>query len=129
MEAPPETFSLDAFCKERGASELELDIVKAYFSLSDETRKEIMDNFSMLFSKTPVETEAAEIPDETPRLTEEEIEAQGEAFKALLRGEQKVKRQLDAEVLRYVTATSARNRSGTFGASGTSGSSTEGNIA
>ena len=43
IQAP--TFSLDDFVKERGATGLELDIVKAYFELDPDTRKMLVQHF------------------------------------------------------------------------------------
>ena len=45
----PDTFNLDEFARERGASDMELAFVKAYFTMSDATRKEIMENLSTMF--------------------------------------------------------------------------------
>ena len=45
----PDTFNLDEFARERGASDMELAFVKAYFTMSDATRKEIMENLSAMF--------------------------------------------------------------------------------
>ena len=45
----PDTFNLDEFARERGASDMELAFVKAYFTMSDTTRKEIMENLSTMF--------------------------------------------------------------------------------
>ena len=39
------TFSLDEFVKSRGASDLELDIMKAYFDLEPDVRKMIIEHF------------------------------------------------------------------------------------
>lgn len=41
----PDTFSLDNYVKEHGATELELRIAKAYFSLEPEIRKMILEHF------------------------------------------------------------------------------------
>lgn len=88
MEAPPETFSLDAFCKERGASELEIEFVKAYFTLSDATRKEIMDNFASIFTSAT----ASGLADPTaPTMSEAEIDAQTERYRNLLKRERALK--------------------------------------
>ena len=39
------TFNLDEFVKSRGASDLELDIMKAYFDLEPDVRKMIIEHF------------------------------------------------------------------------------------
>ena len=46
MYAPKTTFNLDEFARQRGASDLEIAIVKAYFNLNEATRKDILENFS-----------------------------------------------------------------------------------
>lgn len=88
MEAPPETFSLDAFCKERGASDLEIEFVKAYFALSDATRAEIMENFGAVFTKAMSPELGG--PD-APALSEAEIDAQTERYRNLLKRERALK--------------------------------------
>lgn len=45
MFIPSSTFSLDEFVKSRGASDLELDIMKAYFDLEPDVRKMIIEHF------------------------------------------------------------------------------------
>ena len=45
MFIPSSTFSLDEFVKNRGASDLELDIMKAYFDLEPDVRKMIIEHF------------------------------------------------------------------------------------
>ena len=45
MRNTPETFSLDKYAKERGATELELRVAKAYFSLDPEIRKMLLEHF------------------------------------------------------------------------------------
>lgn len=41
----PKTFSLDKYVKENGGTELELEIVKAYFSIDSATRKQLLEHF------------------------------------------------------------------------------------
>lgn len=45
MLVQPDTFSLEAFVKERGMSELELRILKRYFNLDPKVRKEALAYF------------------------------------------------------------------------------------
>ena len=45
MYIQPPTFSLDDFMKQHGATDLELQIVKAYFELDQDTRKKIINHF------------------------------------------------------------------------------------
>lgn len=65
MFVQPETFNLDDFARARGASDLELKVVKAYFELDPDIRKmliehfktELMDDDSSDHPKTPEELE------------------------------------------------------------------------
>jgi transcriptional regulator with XRE-family HTH domain len=65
MAVQLETFNLDEFARARGASDLELKVVKAYFELDSDIRKmliehfktELMDDDSSDHPKTPEELE------------------------------------------------------------------------
>lgn len=63
MRLEPETFNLDEFAKTRGASDLELKVVKAYFELDPSIRKMLIEHFKAEFTdnndhpKTPEELE------------------------------------------------------------------------
>jgi transcriptional regulator with XRE-family HTH domain len=46
MFAPPTAFSLDDFMKKRGATELELEIVKAYFDYPADQRAQLIEHFT-----------------------------------------------------------------------------------
>lgn len=69
------TFNLDAFAKDRGASDLELEIMKAYFELDPEIRHSVLDHFKQKLSATnsnseeDVFTALSKVPD-----TPEELE-------------------------------------------------------
>lgn len=52
MFVPVSTFNLDEFVKSKGASDLELEIVKAYFELDEDVRDTIIEHFKNKFSKT-----------------------------------------------------------------------------
>lgn len=70
VKAP--TFSLDQFVRERGASELELEIMKAYFELDPEVRKTVLDHFKARFAAA-----AQEAPEPAAREPSvEELEAE-----------------------------------------------------
>ena len=45
MTIDSDTFSLDKFLKQRGATELELQIIKSYFDLDPDMRKMLIDHF------------------------------------------------------------------------------------
>lgn len=50
MFVTPETFSLDQYLKEKGCTELEMEIVKAYFELDMDTRQKVFDHFQARLS-------------------------------------------------------------------------------
>lgn len=62
-----DTFSLDEYAKQKGATELELQIVKTYFGLDPDTRKALLELFKKSLS-APVPTEKEK--------TVEELEAE-----------------------------------------------------
>lgn len=49
MFQEPGSFSLDDFVKQRGASEIELAILKAYFDIDLDTRRKILNRFRSCF--------------------------------------------------------------------------------
>lgn len=59
MIIEPDTFSLDQYAKERGASELELAIAKAYFDLPQDVRSQMLAKLKSLLTG---ETEATAEP-------------------------------------------------------------------
>lgn len=60
MNVEPDTFSLDKFMKQRGATELEKQIVKTYFDFEPEVRDALLKEFIILrlLSSNANETEA-----------------------------------------------------------------------
>ena len=60
------TFSLDEFVKSRGASDLELDIMKAYYDLETDVRKMIIEHF-----KSRLATPKRDLFDNVPDTPEE----------------------------------------------------------
>lgn len=66
MFVEPDTFSLDEFVKQRGATDLELQIVKTYFDLDPDTRKMLVDHFRKGL--------AASVPAAVEEKTVEELE-------------------------------------------------------
>jgi len=77
MYIQPPSFSLDVFVRERGADEVELAIVKAYFELETDVRQKLVDHFKKKFSKmvseesTNLHSVDYDVPD-----TPEELERQ-----------------------------------------------------
>lgn len=56
MFVPASTFNLDEFVKSKGASDLELEIVKAYFELDENVRDSIIELFKKKFGKTAADS-------------------------------------------------------------------------
>lgn len=71
MFVEPDTFSLDEFVKQRGATDLELQIVKLYFDLDASTRKMLVSHFRSGLAAAVNENPALIVPD-----TPEELEAE-----------------------------------------------------
>lgn len=70
MHVEAETFSLDEFVKQRGATELEMQIVKTYFDLDPDTRAMLVDHFrNGLLASAP-----AAVPASPAEMTVEEAE-------------------------------------------------------
>ena len=70
MFVEPDTFSLDEFVKQRGATDLELQIIKTYFDLDPDTRKMLVSHFRSGLAAAISENPAMIVPD-----TPEELEA------------------------------------------------------
>lgn len=71
MYIQPPTFSLDDFVKSKGATGLELEIVKTYFELDPEIRRTAMEHFKRRLAAAVAADPALIVPDR-----EEELEAQ-----------------------------------------------------
>lgn len=71
MFVQPDTFSLDDFVKSKGATGLELEIVKTYFELDPEIRRTAMEHFKRRLAAAVAANPALIVPD-----SEEELEAQ-----------------------------------------------------
>lgn len=54
MFIEPDEFSLDDFIKAKGATKLETQIIKAYFELSPDTRRDLIEHFKARLSADPV---------------------------------------------------------------------------
>ncbi|MEF2888747.1 MAG: helix-turn-helix transcriptional regulator [Turicibacter sanguinis] len=57
-----ETFSLDAFVRQHGMSDLELDILKAYFELEPEIRRHLLKHFKERFTSSKSKTLSTTAP-------------------------------------------------------------------
>lgn len=69
----PDTFSLDEFMKQRGATDLELQIVKACFELEPDTRKMLVEHFKSRFFNS-ADTTSQDDDTEKHEPTVEELE-------------------------------------------------------
>lgn len=67
----PDTFSLDEYARQMGATDLELQIVKLYFDLDANTRKMLVSHFRSGLTAAINENPALIVPD-----TPEELEAE-----------------------------------------------------
>lgn len=65
MYVEPDAFSLDGFMKSHDASDIELEIVKAYFEIDVETRKKLIQHFKERILCQP---QHPETPEELERL-------------------------------------------------------------
>ena len=79
MYSQAELFSLDRFLQERGASDLELSIVKAYFELDPAIRRAVLDHFRSRLAVDPDETEAEAVKQEYLRQKKAEGESSATA--------------------------------------------------
>ena len=70
MFVEPDTFSLDEFMKQQGATDLEKLVVKTYFELDPDTRKMLVSHFRRNLVSAISENPALTVPD-----TAEELEA------------------------------------------------------
>lgn len=71
MFVQPDAFNLDNFVKSKGATDLELEIIKTYFTLDPEIRKTMIEHFKRNLSAAVATNPWLFVPD-----TEEELEAQ-----------------------------------------------------
>lgn len=71
MFVQPDTFSLDEFVKSKGATGLELEIIKTYFELDPEIRQAAMEHFKRRLAAAISADPSLLVPD-----TPEELEAQ-----------------------------------------------------
>lgn len=71
MTETPETFNLDKFAKDRGASDLELKVVKAYFELDPDIRKMLIEHFKTELSEKQTHPDTPEELEEQYPVEEE----------------------------------------------------------
>lgn len=66
MFQEPDTFCLDDFAKEHGATDLELEILKAYFRLPEDVRKVVIDGFKASLGESPHPETPEELEEKFP---------------------------------------------------------------
>lgn len=76
-----DTFSLDKFLEMKNATNLEKEIIQAYFSLPETVRKDVINHFKEFFSKK----------DDDDIEEDDEIQRELEAYKLELQAERKAK--------------------------------------
>ena len=120
MEDTEPMTPLTEYVQERGMTPFEERLIHAWFDLPLDTRQMLMDHFrkrladggdllagldafaggnSAVPAMAPVEEDAEETAEEVPYRTEEEIQEKLAAYEALLRGEQRMRRQYKTERL------------------------------
>ena len=72
MFAPDASFDLDTFVRNHGATDLELRIVKAFFSVDQDTRNVFLDQFQRFLAE---KEKSQEVPKTPAEMTESEIHA------------------------------------------------------
>lgn len=70
MFVQTDEFDLNEYMKSRGATDLEMELMRAYFDLDENIRKEIMEHFKSKLGKAAQKNPAVFIPD-TPEKLEE----------------------------------------------------------
>ena len=70
MFVQTDEFDLNEYMKSRGATDLEMELMRAYFDLDENIRKEIMEHFKSKLGKAAQKNPSAFIPD-TPEKLEE----------------------------------------------------------
>ena len=70
MFVQTDEFDLNEYMKSRGATNLEMELMRAYFDLDENIRKEIMEHFKSKLGKAAQKNPAVFIPD-TPEKLEE----------------------------------------------------------
>lgn len=89
MLVESDTFSLDDYIKSKGATQLELDLIKSYFEIPEDLRNSLMNHFKNNILKQMKNTEeAATIEDTSSSIN---IDYEVESYRQELEAEQKEK--------------------------------------
>lgn len=87
MFVQPESFSLDDFARSRGATDFEVEIIKAYFELPEEIRKTVINHFKGYLQKEKAAPAQPPAEQEPPQKTDDDIEQRLEAYRQELLAE------------------------------------------
>lgn len=83
----PDTFSLDEYVKQKGATDFELKIIKAFFEMDPEIRKAATEQFKASLSKSSNDNELAATKEEVANSIDAEVEAYRQELEAESKGE------------------------------------------
>lgn len=75
MFIEPDYFSLDEYLKQRNATDLEVEIVKAYFELDEDIRKPLLDHFRERFVENKHPDTPEELEQQYPPVDPDETKA------------------------------------------------------
>lgn len=114
MFVTPDTFSLDQYLKEKGCTELEMEIVKAYFELDADTRQKIFEAFERIHSRIATAKEQLAAADAATAGGPPEVKAPQEMTVA----------ELHAELDRQIAEEKKRTESGSASGRGNSETAT-----
>lgn len=85
----PDSFSLDDYIKSKGATQLELDLIKSYFEIPEDLRNSLMNHFKNNILKQMKNTEEAATTENTSSSINVDYEV--ESYRQELEAEQKEK--------------------------------------
>ena len=85
----PDSFSLDDYIKSKGATQLELDLIKSYFEIPEDPRNSLMNHFKNNILKQMKNTEEAATTEDTSSSIN--IDYEVESYRQELEAEQKEK--------------------------------------
>ena len=91
MFVEPDTFSLDEFAKSRGATQLELDILKTYFEIEPDIRKYLIDHFKRNLFSNNSDLQIINSPVNPTAKSDDDIESELARYRTELEAEKKGK--------------------------------------
>lgn len=87
MRMEPDTFSLDEYAKQKGATGFELELIKAFFEMDPEIRKAATEQFKASLSKSSNHNELAATKEDSSSSIDAEVEAYRQELEAETKGE------------------------------------------